>query len=244
MISVARVRALHSRYNESDLRHERIREYDYIQEPRDTGYRSIHLVYEYFTENKAKEPYNGLLIEVQLRSRLQHAWATAVEAIDIFTGQGLKGSEGDERWLRFFALMGSAMALRERTPTVEGTPSSSAELRKELRQVVKELNVVPRLQSYHVALIEMTDGAPQAKTSYFLVELQPSMNRVSVTRFAKREVERANEEYLKAEKALAGEPGAQAVLVSVEDIEALKRAYPSYFLDTGRFIDAVMSAIA
>ncbi len=240
--SAARVRALRDRYLSSEIRHDFVDEDDYIQEPRKSGYRSVHLIYRYLSDKKAKESYNGLQIEIQLRSRLQHAWATAVETVDTFTEQALKSSEGDERWLRFFALMGSALAIRERTPTVEGTPASDEDLRAELRAVADELNVLGKLASYHVAL-EMTDEASGSKTNYFLVELQPSVNRVSVTKFAKREVERATEEYLKSEKALAGESGSQAVLVSVESIEALKRAYPNYFLDTRRFIEAVKLAI-
>jgi len=134
------------------------------------------------------------------------------------------------------------MAMRERTTAVDDTPSSAEELRAQLRAIAHELNVLGKLASYHVAL-EMTNEAPGAKSNYFLVELQPSEHRVAVTKFARREVERATEEYLRSEKALAGVAGSQAVLVSVESIEALKRAFPNYFVDTRRFIEAVNFAL-
>jgi hypothetical protein len=39
--------------------------------------------------------------------------------------------------------------------------------------------------------------------------------------------------------AIEGKSGLDAVLVSVESVKALKQAYPNYFLDTHRFLDAV-----
>lgn len=39
-------------------------------------------------------------------------------------------------------------------------------------------------------------------------------------------------------------PEVQAVLVSVEDVTALREAFPNYYLDTSAFIQAVHVAIA
>jgi hypothetical protein len=84
-------------------------ENDYISHPKDDGYRSYHLVYRYRIEGKKNKVYNGLKIEIQIRTSLQHAWATAVETVATFSGQALKARGGTEDWRRFFALMGSAI---------------------------------------------------------------------------------------------------------------------------------------
>lgn len=97
--STASVKKLVAVYEDSDLKHSLVRKDDYIQEPRQSGYRSIHLVYRY--KSYRKETYNGLKIEMQFRSPLQHAWATAVETVGTFVKQALKASEGKEEWLRF-----------------------------------------------------------------------------------------------------------------------------------------------
>ena len=73
---------------------------DYIQHPKPSGYRSIHLVYKY--KNPISPEYNGLFVELQIRTRLQLAWATAVETMGTYLGHALKSSEGPERWLDFF----------------------------------------------------------------------------------------------------------------------------------------------
>ena len=75
---------------------------DYITNPKASGYRSLHLVYRY--DSKGGPQWRNMRVELQMRSRLQHAWATAVETVAFFEGQDLKASEGSEDWLRFFTL--------------------------------------------------------------------------------------------------------------------------------------------
>lgn len=74
-------------YKKSRFRHELVKISDYIQWPKESGYRSVHLVYRYKSD---KAPYyNGLFVEIQLRTKKQHAWATAVETAGIFLDQAL-----------------------------------------------------------------------------------------------------------------------------------------------------------
>jgi hypothetical protein len=47
--------------------------------------------------------YNGRRVEVQVRTQLQHSWATAVEAVGLFRREDLKAGRGDLDWLRLFA---------------------------------------------------------------------------------------------------------------------------------------------
>ena len=119
---------------------------DYISDPKPSGYRGIHLVYRYFSDKK-KSMYNGMKIEMQLRSKYQHAWATAVETVGMFSGQALKSSLGSEDWQRFFSLMGSVIALREGTAMVPNTPTDGRALVAELSDYASRLKVEERLNS-------------------------------------------------------------------------------------------------
>ncbi len=231
-------RLLDSYTKRSRLKHNLRRVTDYIQSPRDSGYRSLHLIYQFQGRAQA---YIGLQIEVQIRSQLQHAWATAVETVGTFLRQALKSSQGEEAWLRFFALMGSALALRERTPLVRGTPTTKEELTAELRQAVTDLQVEPKLSGYRTALNMMTHKKLKG-SKYFLLDLDAAKRQLNVTGFNVNQLEQATAEYLETEKAIADRPGAEAVLVSVRSVTALRRAYPSYFLDTRRFLQAVEQA--
>jgi hypothetical protein len=241
--SVAHVNKLVNVYELSDIKHKVARRDDYIDNPKPSGYRGIHIVYSYFSDRR--QTYNGLKIEMQFRSQLQHAWATAVETVGTFIQQALKSSQGEEDWLRFFALMGTAIAFREHSPPVPGTPPNRRELKEELRHLAQQLNVENRLQTFGAALRTVeTAGAPK-KAHYFLLTLDPAANSVTVKAYRYHELERATSDYLTTERAIAEQgTGADAVLVSVESMDSLRRAYPNYFLDTDAFVKAVKQAVA
>jgi len=238
--TVADVEKLVEKYRKSDLKHTLVHEDDYIKRPKESGYRGVHLVYRYFSDKNVK--YNGLKVEIQLRSVLQHAWATAVETVGTFTQQALKSSQGQQDWLRFFELMGTEIAFRERTALVPNTPSARSDLRDELEDYAVKLDVENHLSIY-AATLKMPERAGEMKTAkFYLMELDPSSMRLRITGYKSDELERASEDYLKVErKAIAS--GKDAVLVSVESFRALKRAFPNYYLDTHRFIQAVKRAL-
>jgi hypothetical protein len=69
------------------------------------GYRGIHVVGRYAARAETSEPWNGQRIEIQLRTQLQHAFATAVETVNhIHKVQPLKFGAGPAEWRRFFSL--------------------------------------------------------------------------------------------------------------------------------------------
>ena len=107
------------------------------------------MIYEYHSDKKTT--YNSLKIELQIRSLLQHIWATAVETVGTFTSQTLKASQGEKDWLRFFSLIEQLpSSIKEKRPTVPNTPSSVDDLLKELKFYAERLEVhssVKRIRS-------------------------------------------------------------------------------------------------
>jgi ppGpp synthetase/RelA/SpoT-type nucleotidyltranferase len=94
-----------------------IRTSDYITNPRPSGYRALHVVVN----------YDDLPIEVQLRTRVMHEWAIAVERLGGRLRCDLKGLVGPQPLLSFLESVSRALALEESGRLV------SAELQKELR---------------------------------------------------------------------------------------------------------------
>jgi hypothetical protein len=241
--SVTDVTKLREAYRESDLRHPLHHEKNYIAEPKLSGYRSLHLVYEYASDKTTT--YNGLKIEVQMRSLHQHAWATAVETAGTFLQEALKSSEGSGEWLRFFALASSAFARIERTPPVPGLPTDWRELKGLLQRMLIDLDVEARLKAYREALVVVDD--PQlGDFDYYLLSQQigKSGSQLLISGFRKAQLDEATTKYLAEEKRLQAVEGGQAVLVSAGSLQALKRAYPNFYLDTGRFIEYLQTALA
>jgi ppGpp synthetase/RelA/SpoT-type nucleotidyltranferase len=212
--------------------------YDYIQEPKPDGYRGIHVVGRYSARDTAHESWNGARIEVQLRSRLQHAFATAVETVTTFTRTPLKFGGGPDDWRRFFALMGSALALREGTALVCDTPGDTKELIDELRETTKTLKVRSRLRGWTTALQKLRSKNIKG-FRWLLLVLDTSANTISATGYPSRQ---------EAAQALAQIEQSQkeeldAVLVWVNSIRDLQAAYPNYYADTGEFINALSAAL-
>lgn len=77
---------------------------DYIANPAPSGYRGIHVIVE----------RDERLIEVQLRTPMQHEWAIAVERMGSRHGHDLKSGGGPRELLRFFQVASEGMALEER----------------------------------------------------------------------------------------------------------------------------------
>ena len=209
-----------------------VREYDYIATPKSDGYRSYHLIYRYKAKWEDQVCYDGMVTEIQLRSRLQHMWATAVETVDFLTDQALKSNVGRAEWKRFFRVMGSYMALKENSPLVPGTPSTEQGIVSELAELSDSLK--PSLLLGTVA--EMT-GARTGERHY-LLQLDPVLKRVHVRGF--KDLKAAASAYEVAEQ----QAGLQAVLVRADDFADLKKAYPSYFLDSAAFVGVLEDAIA
>lgn len=84
---------------------------DYISAPKESGYRSIHLILRYHSRKHPE--FSKLLLEIQIRTVVQHAWATAVETVGAVIGQALKSSEGEEKWLHYFQYASLALEAME-----------------------------------------------------------------------------------------------------------------------------------
>jgi putative GTP pyrophosphokinase len=221
-------------YLSSKLTHELVSQYDYVRHPKPTGYRSIHLVYRY--KGRKPTPYDGLLLELQLRTRVQHSWATAVETAGTFLQRPLKSNEGPDDWLKFFALAGSAFAYLEGTDRVPGFEGlDRIETYKRTAQEAGRLRIRDMLLGYSSAVREIAPGT--RRSAFYLVELNVAQaeKTVRITPFSRDQLERANAAYAEVEKQ-ASQTGDQVVLVSAGSIESLRRAYPNYFLDTHEFL--------
>jgi len=89
----------------SDGRH---RVKDYIERPKEDGYRSVHIIGNFPNDSQVRRK-----VEVQLRTFIQHYWATALEIVDLFTDQALKSNKGDADWRAFFRIVGEHFAVMD-----------------------------------------------------------------------------------------------------------------------------------
>jgi ppGpp synthetase/RelA/SpoT-type nucleotidyltranferase len=249
--SVRQVRQLVKKYKDFHAKSPKDRsdwdgsdDFDYIARPKPDGYRSIHLVFRFKSASPERAIYNGQRIEIQIRSRLQHAWATAVETAQLFTGQALKSKvkRASDDWLRFFALTSSAFAIREKSALVPGTPAARDETVAQLREIIDRTDIMQSLRDWNDT-VHMLEVPERPEAYFYVLILDLEKRTLTLESFRRDEAVASQRAYDKAEKETETDPNVQVVLVSVEDLESLRKAYPNYYVDTKDFISAVRREI-
>lgn len=205
--------------------HKLHRVYDYIEEPKRSGYRGSHLIFKFHGEGDASI-YNRQFVEVQVRTELQHAWATAVEAVGLVRREHLKGGEGDARWLRFFQLVAADMASSEGRPLVPGVSDDPAVRREELKSIDSELSAIKSLESFNEA-IQFADEHFTKHARYYIIQYNWDTKVVSVR--PSGHVQRGTDAYD------VDTNSSDVVLVEIDDVKQLREAYPNYYLDVSIF---------
>lgn len=233
MANLRRVRRLYEQ--EGKLTHHLQGVHDYVAKPKDDGYRSIHMIYQYYSSTAPE--YDGLHVELQLRTQLQHAWATAVETVDLFTGQAIKTGNPQPSWAKFFKLASAAFANLEESPLPgEFADWSTDEIHDALRASEKKLNVIIRMRGFSVAA-DRIHQEQRKSSGYHLIVLDTIKRVLRIKSFTKDEFEAAMDAYAEAEKEVAQGAPLDAVLVAGGGINQLRKTYPNYFLDASMFVD-------
>lgn len=101
---------------------------DYIETPRQSGYRGVHVILS----------YDDRKVEIQLRTELMHRWAVSVEEVGARIHHDLKSGEGPPAILSYYERLSEAHALLESNRRVP--PDMSAALQEQRREVLALIN--------------------------------------------------------------------------------------------------------
>jgi hypothetical protein len=200
----------------------------------------LHLIYKY--RNSQHPGFDGLRLELQIRTKLQHTWATAVETMDTLLGQALKYRQGDKGWQDFFAIVSSAFAYMENSPPL---PRFEALSPKETASAVAvaetKLGALEKMTGFSTA-VDFISKERRGR-SYHLLILDSLARKVRIMNYDRDSFEKAQIDYSEYEKKAADGENIEPVLVSAGSIDKLRRAYPSFFLDIGDFISKVQEIV-
>lgn len=209
---------------------------DYISSPKDDGYRSLHQVFKY---NSHKDELKGLQIELQIRTRIQHYWATAVETLGLIEKSSFKTGEGSEEYKRFFKLASVLFCHYEKArilPEFQNTPIK--EVIDEFESLENKLQAFNKLNGLLVTGRHISNVKTKGEF-YYLMELNTQEKTVSLTPFEKKQLHQAENMYQLLEVQNVDNPHIELVLMSAKSFKEVKKAYPNYFLDTQSFIESL-----
>lgn len=213
--------------------------YDYIATPKSSGYRGIHDVYKHFPRGskrrEAKKPWDGLLVEIQYRTRAQHAWATAVEISDLLDGEQTKFELDTTERGKFFAVTSEIIARKVEGLTRAFPDKSTAELEVELERLETKLGILRRLEL--LRQFEVED------------QLQEH-NVLSISKLSNGELKLQVTPFKMAAPAIQyatdlEESGSSvnAVYVRSENPKQLRSAYRNYFYDPIDFVEMIRTQV-
>lgn len=210
----------HKRRNEPD-------KYDYIKCPKPSGYRGVHDVYSYDVNSEAGRHLKGLLVEIQYRTRVQHAWATAVEVIGFITENQPKFDEGDERYKQVMALASEILARAFESSKGPYPAKSDVDVVREFLKLDSELGLLNMLRG-----LNASGGIADARRNVILIVSQSGNLEIRTYRDAPE----ALRELFELEKERTG---SDVVLVRAESDRDVREAFKNYFSDARDFIRLV-----
>lgn len=193
---------------------------DYINDiKRDIGYKSIHMY--------VKDPISQKRIEIQLRTRNHHNWATLIEITDLLYDLRLKelGFESNQRFGKFHALMSSDKELSK----------DEAELVYDVLDKYDFISVLSKTFRKNNAEVKKRWTSEEKNNSFFLIEA--SKKEIPILKSFKT-FEEAEYAYFERYKENSS---AEIVLTSIRkpNFKQISVAYANYILSYHTFMSDI-----
>lgn len=224
---------------EKNFKYSLLKVNNYISMPKKDGYRSIHLVYR-----TNKNP--SVQIELQLRSELQHIWATGVEVFGTIVNTSFKTGDGEEKWRDFFKLLSTKFALKEGTTIVaEHEKYTAKKIDTMLIKAIKSLNIFEQLTAYtSVYHSDWEDKRKKGRVGkYALLTLNNLTGVTDVEFYADKDRLEGLKRYSDLEKDHIESDDINTVFISVDNMNKLLDAYPNYFMDTKKLLKCLADIV-
>ncbi len=217
--------------------------YNYFETPKWTGYRGIHEIFIHRPRPHRKgedvaKPWRNLLCEIQYRTRIQHAWATALEISDFLDGERTKFAleEADiNPRVAFFRLVSELLARYHEDATYALLDHSIDELRVQIRELDAKLGIMGRLRA-----MRAVEDFPQLRRHNVLNVVKGEDGEPKLEVFV---FNNSVDAIKKSQELESSEISLNAVYVASDRPGELRRAYKNYFNDPLDFVALVTQAL-
>ncbi|CAH6966696.1 putative GTP diphosphokinase [Vibrio chagasii] len=221
--------------------HTFVSENDYIKNPKESGYRGIHLVYR-FDQQDNDDKYSELMVEIQVRSLTHHYWATAVETMGAYLRQALKSNQGDSGYLEYFSSVGELFAFSEDSPLFDDASPIYSHFQSVMTFELA-LNIIEKLVAFSQITQMLDDREITEEADYYIVILNMAEHSVRIESVMQEDLKAANQRYTDLEMRFRNSTDRDIAFVSSKKLNELKETYPNYFSDTNNFIDLLKKVL-
>lgn len=213
--------------------------WNYLIHPKEDGYRGVHDVYEYNVRSDSGLAFNGLLVEVQYRTLLQHSWATAVEVAGLLTHNNPKFGQGSPDVIEFFAIASEVLARIYEYSTSCYPDKTVSELVSSLKSLERDTRVLELFRRVNSKMVSI--DFKKNNILIFPLVATARENQSDLTILSFDNVYRAIDRYNYIERQYQGQ--ADVVLVRADSFDNMRVTFRNYFADTTDFVDYLDEAI-
>ncbi len=202
-----------------------VRATDYRPRGRDdSGYRAVHLI----IENKEK------VIELQIRSMIQHYWAESIERTSVIYGSHLKEQEGDPAVISYFKSLSDIFYELEAGRQPSGQAQVELDtLRRQAEEII-EASGKGRVLGAFVnddimrTLAEKERSSAKGINNWIFVFDWNSGTFITWD-IVSRDPDQAADTYSKYERQYPAEEQLEVVLIGSSDVSTVRRTHSHYF---------------
>ncbi|WP_083274640.1 RelA/SpoT domain-containing protein [Novosphingobium resinovorum] len=213
--------------------------WNYLTHPKPDGYRGIHEVYEYDVRSEGGKTWNGLNVEIQFRTIIQHAWSTAVEVAGLLTHDKPKFGQGNEILIEQFRLASELLARR-----YEGSTSCYPDI--PLENLIDrfhfceiETRIIDLFRRVNTKVVDIDFRKNNILVFPYVPENEENASNLEVYSYSN--VFRAIQRYNELEDELQNK--ADVVLVRADTFENVRVTFRNYFADTTDFVSLLDGAV-
>lgn len=197
---------------------------DYREKGRDdTGYRALHLI---FTRD-------GVFLELQVRSQVQHYWAESIERTSVVYGHHLKEKEGDPRVVAYFKALSDVFYEIEsgRQPA----PQSKIEIDR-LREVTEAIIIASDTNKVFDSFVNediiktlTTIESRRSGFNNWIIVFNWNTGSFTTWDIIDRDPDLAAASYGNYERQFPAQQGFEVVMIGSSDVATVRETHSHYF---------------
>jgi hypothetical protein len=213
--------------------------WNYLVHPKPDGYRGIHEVYEYDVKSEGGKVWNGLNVEIQFRTYVQHAWSTAVEVAGLLTLNKPKFGQGSEELITQFKFASELIARH-----YEGSAScfpdlTLQEVKDGFNECENSTRVIGLFRSVNTKVVDIDFRKNNVLVFPYVKVEDENMSELEVHSFDN--VFKAIDRYNSLEEKMSDV--ADVVLVRADSFDNMRVTFRNYFADTTDFVYMIEEAL-
>lgn len=202
-----------------------VRHTDYRERGRDdTGYRAYHLILD----------VEGVQIELQLRSRIQHYWSESIERTSVIYGKRLKEKEGDPVVIEYFKRFSDALFTIETDHGLSRDSEIELQAKRQLAEaVISQASSLKSLGGHVnqdiVRTMAEREGQSRGLLNNWVLVFDWNDGNFVLWDVVGRNIDEAVAAYARYEAEFPEEEKYEVVMIGTSDISTVPQTHSHYF---------------